>query len=157
MACVEGYVEKIVFRNEENGYSVLSVVEGKKEYCLVGTFLNISEGEYLKAEGVELFPVPYGGTSPVEGDLTVDREELVAFIESHTSLLPTEDNNQNNLLHTVSAVFQKKAVNLHVSEKKLKLAYLSDNKHHVDNVELNILLVLFHLHHPNNHVPYQNN
>lgn len=51
MACVEGYVEKIVFRNEENGYSVLSVVEGKKEYCLVGTFLNISEGEYLKAEG----------------------------------------------------------------------------------------------------------
>ena len=59
-------------------------------------YILLKSAEYLKAEGVELFPVPYGGTSPVEGDLTVDREELVAFIESHTSLLPTEDNNQNN-------------------------------------------------------------
>ena len=59
-------------------------------------YILLKSAEYLKSEGVELFPVPYGGTSPIEGDLTVDREELVAFIESHTNLLPTEDNNQNN-------------------------------------------------------------
>ncbi len=60
-------------------------------------YILLKSSEYLKSEGVELFPVPYGGTSPVEGDLIVDREELVAFIESHTSLLPTGDNNQDNI------------------------------------------------------------
>ena len=38
MVEIQGYVEHIVFRNEENGYSVLNVMEGNKEYCLVGTF-----------------------------------------------------------------------------------------------------------------------
>lgn len=47
-------------------------------------FILLKKTEYLTNQGVELFPVPYGGTVPVEGDLTVDREELVNFIESHT-------------------------------------------------------------------------
>lgn len=63
-------------------------------------YVLLKSAEYLKSEGVELFPVPYGGTSPIEGDLTVDREELVAFIESHTNLLAPEDNNQNNSENT---------------------------------------------------------
>ena len=41
---------------------------------------------YLTAFGVELFPVPYGGTSPIEGDLVVDREELVDFIISNANI-----------------------------------------------------------------------
>ena len=46
-------------------------------------FILLKKTEYLTNQGVELFPVPYGGTVPVEGDLTVVREELVNFIESH--------------------------------------------------------------------------
>ncbi len=48
---VTGYVEKIKFRNEENGYSVLSVNDGKDEYILVGNFPYISEGERIEATG----------------------------------------------------------------------------------------------------------
>ena len=47
-------------------------------------FILLKKTEYLTTRGVELFPVPYGGTAPIEGDLTVDREELVDFIESNT-------------------------------------------------------------------------
>ncbi len=63
-------------------------------------FILLKKTEYLTSKGVELFPVPYGGTVPIEGDLTVDREELVDFIESNTvtfsedpgSIIPGEDN-----------------------------------------------------------------
>lgn len=48
---LQGYVERIVFRNEENGYSVLCMKDGNKEQFLVGVFPDISEGEYLTARG----------------------------------------------------------------------------------------------------------
>ena len=51
MATVKGYVERIKYRNEDNGYSVLSVTDGKEEYILVGTFHYISEGELIEATG----------------------------------------------------------------------------------------------------------
>ena len=51
MATVNGYVEKIKFRNEENGYSILSVNSDGEEYVLVGTFPYISEGDFIEASG----------------------------------------------------------------------------------------------------------
>lgn len=53
MAAVKGYVEKIKYRNDENGYTVLSVsgAEDGEEYILVGTFSVISEGELIEASG----------------------------------------------------------------------------------------------------------
>ncbi len=47
MVEIEGYVERVVYHNEENGYSVLTVMEGSKERCLVGVFPVVSEGEFL--------------------------------------------------------------------------------------------------------------
>lgn len=47
-------------------------------------YVLLKKAEYLKSFGVELFPVPYGGTAPIVGDLTVDREELVEFIDANT-------------------------------------------------------------------------
>ncbi len=47
----EGYVEKIRFRNEENGYTVLSLVNGDEEMDCVGIFAYISEGEYIEVHG----------------------------------------------------------------------------------------------------------
>ena len=47
-------------------------------------YILLKKAEYLKSFGVEIFPVPYGGTAPVEGDLTVGRQELVDFINSNT-------------------------------------------------------------------------
>ncbi len=48
---LEGYVEHIVYRNEENGYSVLSLVSEGREITVVGSFHYISEGELLELTG----------------------------------------------------------------------------------------------------------
>ncbi len=66
MATVTGYVEKIKFRNEENGYSVLSVTDGREEYILVGTFPYIGEGERIEATGRMVEHSVYGEQLAVE-------------------------------------------------------------------------------------------
>ena len=48
---VEGYVEKIVFRNDDNGYTVLSLLLDENELTCVGHFTMISEGEFIQARG----------------------------------------------------------------------------------------------------------
>lgn len=68
----EGYVDRITFRNEENGYTVLyladpSKEEGEeKETCCVGYFSFVSEGEYLLARGNEVVHRNYGRQLQVE-------------------------------------------------------------------------------------------
>lgn len=66
MATVTGYVEKIKYRNKENGYSVLSVTDGKEEYVLVGIFPYISEGERIEATGRMVEHSIYGEQLAVE-------------------------------------------------------------------------------------------
>ena len=72
MAEIRGYIEKIKFRNEDNGYSVLSVsgADDGEEWILVGTFSYVSEGEFIEAEGSLT-------EHPVYGEqLSVERYEL---------------------------------------------------------------------------------
>lgn len=47
----QGYVESVIFRNEDNGYTVLSVAEGGHELTCVGIFTKIDEGEYIEVTG----------------------------------------------------------------------------------------------------------
>lgn len=46
-----GYVDHIVFRNEENGYTVFVLISGEEEITCVGVFSDISEGENIEAKG----------------------------------------------------------------------------------------------------------
>ncbi len=48
---VEGYIGRIVFRNDENGYTVLSLHMEDEELTCVGTFPFISEGEFVLLTG----------------------------------------------------------------------------------------------------------
>ena len=66
MATVKGFVERIKFRNEENGYTVLSIADGKDETILVGTFHYISEGEMVEATGTMIEHPMYGEQLQVE-------------------------------------------------------------------------------------------
>lgn len=66
MATITGFVEKIKFRNEDNGYSVLSVSSEQEEYVLVGTFHYISEGEMIEATGTMTEHPVYGEQMTVE-------------------------------------------------------------------------------------------
>lgn len=51
MDILEGYVDHIRFRNEENGYTVLSLDAAGEEETCVGNFTYIQEGEYLRLTG----------------------------------------------------------------------------------------------------------
>ena len=46
-----GYVEHIIYRNADNGYTVLNLVSGEDEITCVGIFSAIAEGENIEAQG----------------------------------------------------------------------------------------------------------
>lgn len=46
-----GYVEHIIYRNVDNGYTVLNLVSGEDEITCVGIFSAIAEGENIEARG----------------------------------------------------------------------------------------------------------
>ena len=48
---IEGYIEHIIFRNEENGYTVLNLSMRDEEVTVLGTAPSVNEGEYMRAEG----------------------------------------------------------------------------------------------------------
>lgn len=66
MATVCGFVEKIKYRNEDNGYTVLSLAQEGEEYTLVGNFHYISEGELIEAIGAMTEHPVYGEQMTVE-------------------------------------------------------------------------------------------
>ncbi len=47
----EGYIERIVYRNAENGYTVLNLTNDTEEMTCVGIFTFINEGEYIEVSG----------------------------------------------------------------------------------------------------------
>lgn len=66
MATVCGFVERIKYRNEENGYTVMSLTDEGEEYTLVGNFHYISEGEMVEATGPMTEHPVYGEQMTVE-------------------------------------------------------------------------------------------
>lgn len=48
---IEGYIENIIFRNEDNGYTVFTTSQEKGEITCVGELSYISAGEFIVADG----------------------------------------------------------------------------------------------------------
>ena len=48
---IQGLVEHIIYRNDDNGYTVMSIQSQGDDIVCVGTLSTLSEGEYIKAEG----------------------------------------------------------------------------------------------------------
>ena len=57
---IQGSIEKIAFRNDKNGYTVLLVKSGKAVFTLIGNIAQINVGEFIEAE-VEEFEHPVYG------------------------------------------------------------------------------------------------
>lgn len=51
METIKGYVDHIIFRNPDNGYTVFVLICEEEEITCVGTFSMLSEGENIKATG----------------------------------------------------------------------------------------------------------
>ena len=60
MAVVSGTVEHIVYRNPDNGYTVMEVTCKSGSFTLVGTIPHIDEGEPIEAEGSFVTHPVYG-------------------------------------------------------------------------------------------------
>ena len=66
MEKLAGYVEHIIYRNADNGYTVLKLVSGEEEITCVGIFSAIAEGENIEASGDYTDHPTYGKQFKVE-------------------------------------------------------------------------------------------
>lgn len=76
---IKGYVEKIVYRNAENAYTVLSLSTEDDEITCVGYFSSVNEGEYLEAEGDRTAHAVYGEQFKVKTYQVREPEDAVAM------------------------------------------------------------------------------
>ncbi len=60
MEKISGYIDHIIFRNEDNGYTVMVMVCDGEEVTCVGTLQYINEGELIEAEGTYTQHSTYG-------------------------------------------------------------------------------------------------
>lgn len=66
MEKLAGYVEHIIYRNSDNGYTVLNLVSSEEEITCVGIFSAIAEGENIEASGDYTDHPTYGRQFKVE-------------------------------------------------------------------------------------------
>ena len=60
METIQGYVDHIIYRNTENGYTVLVLVCEEEELTCVGVFSDVVEGENIEAKGEFIEHPVYG-------------------------------------------------------------------------------------------------
>ena len=66
MEQVKGYVEHIIYRNGDNGYTVMNLVSGEEEIVCVGSFRMIDQGETVELTGNYIEHPIYGTQLKVE-------------------------------------------------------------------------------------------
>ncbi len=76
---VQGYIEHIIYRNHENGYTVLNLHSEHEEITCVGNFPAICEGEFIHAMGSFVDHTVYGQQFLVESYDIKEPEDLVSM------------------------------------------------------------------------------
>ncbi len=79
---LEGYIERIIYRNDENGYTVLNLQADQEEITCVGSFPFISEGELIEAMGSYTEHAVYGQQFLIES-YDVKQPEDIYSIERY--------------------------------------------------------------------------
>lgn len=79
MENITGYVEHIIYRNQENGYTVLNLVSDGDEIPCTGIFHVISEGENIEVTGEYVSHPTYGEQFKVSSFREKAPEDLVSM------------------------------------------------------------------------------
>lgn len=79
MERLEGYVDHIIYRNQDNGYTVMNVVSDGEEITCVGTLHYIGEGELFEASGHYTEHATYGRQFQIEGLKLKEPEDVLAI------------------------------------------------------------------------------
>ena len=76
---MEGYVEHIIFRNAENGYTIFELVNGEEEMTCTGSFAYLNEGDFVSLEGQFVEHPMYGTQFRVSSYELKPPEDVVAI------------------------------------------------------------------------------
>ncbi len=79
MDTVTGYIDHVIYRNEENGYTVLTLGEDAEELTCVGIFQYVSQGERIEARGQYIEHPLYGKQFQVQSYETKTPEDALAM------------------------------------------------------------------------------
>ncbi len=79
METIKGFVERIIFQNEENGYTVLELSGEEGENVLVGMMKGVTQGESIQAEGSFTEHPVYGSQFKVSAFKTIMPEDAVSI------------------------------------------------------------------------------
>lgn len=79
METLTGFVEHIIYRNEDNGYTVLNLVCQEEEVTCVGVFHVISEGETLEMTGSYTSHPSYGQQFKMESFKVKAPEDIISI------------------------------------------------------------------------------
>lgn len=87
MERIEGTIEDIIYRNDDNGYTVLSVLASGEEQTVVGMMFGVTVGEQILAEGEFIAHSVYGQqfkVSHIETTMPGEEESMVRYLGSGT-------------------------------------------------------------------------
>lgn len=79
MAVVKGYVDHIIYRSTETGYTVLSLSAEGEEIVCVGVLPFLSEGELIEAQGYTTVHASYGEQFRIQSYEECAPEDVVAI------------------------------------------------------------------------------
>ncbi len=79
MENIKGYVENIIYRNNENGYTVMNLVSNDEEVICVGMFRTIDQGETFEINGNYIEHPVYGKQLKVESYQITEPDDIVSM------------------------------------------------------------------------------
>ena len=79
MEQLKGYVEHIIYRNGDNGYTVMNFISGEEEVVCVGSFRTIDQGETLEISGNYVEHPLYGAQFKVENYHVTEPDDEVSI------------------------------------------------------------------------------
>ena len=76
---IKGYIEHIIYRNNDNGYTVCNLISDGEEITCVGNFRTIDQGETIEASGNYVAHPVYGEQFKIEEYKIVAPDDVVSM------------------------------------------------------------------------------
>ncbi len=76
---IKGFIEHIIYRNTDNGYTVFNLISGEEEITCVGFFKTSDQGETIEAEGNYITHTVYGEQFKIEHYRIVAPDDAVSM------------------------------------------------------------------------------
>lgn len=79
MEQIKGYIDHIIYRNADNGYTVMELISEGDEIICVGTFQTITQGENLEVEGEVVEHPVYGMQLKMKRYKVIEPDDVVSM------------------------------------------------------------------------------